>query len=61
MHDGFKNLQNVFTNFGKNKKQIFWPKIFEKPLIMAIFGKKFDKYSEPIVLDSRRDACNIAK
>ena len=39
----------------------FRPKIFEKPLFLAIFGQKFDKCSEPAELNSRRDACNSAK
>ena len=37
------------------------PKIFEKPLFLAIFCQKFDKSSEPAVLDRRRDTCNGAK
>ena len=37
------------------------PKIFEKPLFSAIFGQKFDKSSEPVELDRRRDAYNSAQ
>ena len=43
------------------EKKFFRPKIFKKPLFLAIFGQKFDKSSEPAVLDRRRDAYNGAK
>ena len=57
MYDAFKNQQK-FSKISVEKfcsRNFFWNKIFEEPLFWAIFGKKFDKSSEPIELNRRED------
>ena len=51
-YDSLKNPQKYLKNFGQKicSKKISRHKIFEKPLFLAIFGRKFDKSSEPIEL-----------
>ena len=64
MYDGSKEPQQKVLKEGTKiffEKNFFRPKIFEKPLILAIFAQKFDKSSEPAELNRRRDACNSAK
>ena len=54
-----KDLKGGTKNFFD--KIFFRPKIFEKPLFLAIFGQKFDKITELAELNRRRDACSSAK
>ena len=42
-------------------KIFFVPNISDKPLFLAVFGKKFDKSSEPEELNRRKDARNSTK
>ena len=58
MHDSLK-IHKIISKIWVEK--IFSKKISRKTSILAIFGQKFDKSSEPAELDRRRDACNSAK
>ena len=43
------------------QKNFFSTQNFQKPLFLAIFDQKFEKFSEPAELNRRREACNSAK